>query len=166
MKTLFIHRHAKSDWGNHNLSDFDRPLNERGLRDAPDMASRLLDRGESIDHIISSPALRAITTARLVSKTLAFSESRIVEDKRIYDARVRDLLQVINETDDRFKSLILFGHNPGLSELTAYLSGMEAENLPTAGIAKISFDTDHWGAVSANTGKLLYIDFPKNQNPI
>jgi phosphohistidine phosphatase len=162
LKTLIIHRHAKSSWDDFSLSDFERPLNNRGEADAPDMGRRLKLQGIHIDHIISSPARRAIDTAHLVAAELHYPLSKIEQDQRIYHASVRTLLNVINQIDDKRRTAMIFGHNPGLTELIDYLTGSDIGNLPTSGQGIIDFDLDSWSEVSRSTGTLVHLDFPKN----
>lgn len=164
MKTLYLHRHAKSSWDHDDLTDFERPLNRRGLRDAPESGNKLAARGEKIDVFISSPAERAITTARAVVGALGISEKEIHEDRSLYLPAVNDILNVVNAIDDKADSAMLFGHNPGFSDAVGYFTGQHTDNLPTAGVVKIEFPFDSWKLVSGHTGELIYIDFPKNAN--
>ncbi len=163
MKKLFLIRHAKSDWADPGIKDFDRPLNHRGLRDAPVMAKRLKDTLSSVDLIVSSPALRAKATAIFFSEVYSFKKDEVVLDLRIYEAGLSQLLQVVNELDDRFHTILLFGHNPGFSELTTYLGGLHIE-MPTCSIAELDFDLKSWSLLSANTGKLSSFDYPKKEH--
>lgn len=163
MKYLFLNRHAKSDWGNRQMNDFDRPLNSRGMEDAPMMGKRLSERANEIDLIVSSPAKRAITTAKLMAKELGYSVENIQEEPKIYEAQVRELLKIVNSLDNDYNSVIMYGHNPGFTDLADYLTGAGVLNIPTCGICKISFDFDDWAEASAHTGKLEYFDFPKRE---
>lgn len=166
MKTIYFNRHAKSDWSNRELSDFDRPLNERGLRDAPIMGKRLKSRGESIGLFVSSPANRAIQTARMMSEVFGFPPEKILEVKRLYLPSTRDFLVSISQIDESQHSIILFAHNPGITEIVEYLSGVEIGNMPTCGIAKIEFPLAHaWQEISKGTGELRFFDYPKNEFP-
>lgn len=162
LKTLIIHRHAKSSWDDMSISDFDRPLNNRGMANAPVMGKRLRLQGLHIDLFISSPARRAIDTAKIVAAQLGYPASEIVEEHRIYMAGVQSLLKIINHISDAHHTAILFGHNPGLTELVDYLSGSDIGNLPTSGQAIIDFSTDSWAEISRGTGTLVHLDFPKN----
>lgn len=161
MKTLYLHRHAKSSWDHPGLSDFERPLNERGLRDAPEMGRRLKLRGDLPDGMVSSPANRAHTTARLVADAIGFPEKDIVRVDRLYLPSVSTILSVVNALNDKHNTVMLFGHNPGFTEAVGYLSGNDLQNLPTAGVARIDFPFDEWKLVSAQTGVCRYVDFPK-----
>lgn len=163
MKHLFLNRHAKSDWGQPGITDFERPLNKRGERDAPMMGERLAKRGENIDLVVSSPANRAITTARVIAKYINYPVEKIVEEPRIYEARVSELLKIVNHLDNKYNSVMLFGHNPGFTDFSDYLTGAGILNIPTCGICKITFNIDDWAEVSAHAGNMNYFDFPKRE---
>jgi phosphohistidine phosphatase len=159
MKTLLLLRHAKSDWENPNLSDFERPLNQRGLKTAPLMGKFIREKGLKIDLIISSPATRAHETARLVSeKAKLKADTRF--DERIYEASVGQLLQVVSETEDQVESLLMVGHNPGFSGLLQLLT-REFYNMPTAALAKINLDIKTWAEIRPGDGKLEFLQRPK-----
>jgi phosphohistidine phosphatase len=162
MKTLILHRHAKSSWDHPNLIDFERPLNNRGKHDAPEMGKRLLDKSEKVELFVSSPAVRAISTARLVAKELGYPVGKITEERNIYMAGVRTLLNVVNNLDDQINSVMLFGHNPGFTEFAEYLTDEYLGNIPTCGQVKITFSISTWKMVSQGTGKMEWFDFPKN----
>ncbi len=161
MRTLYITRHAKSSWDDPRMDDFDRPLNERGERDAPFMARIFKERGEPVDLLVSSPAKRAITTARTFAQELGVAEASIQEDRSIYLATVNTLLQVVNRLPDAHKRVMLFGHNPGFSELAELLSEAGTGELPTCSTVRIDLPVDEWKEVSAGLGTLVWLDFPK-----
>lgn len=161
MKTLFLNRHAKSSWASRETADFDRPLNDRGENDAPMMGKRLAKKEENIELFISSPAKRAITTAKAIAREVKYPPEDIVEMESIYHASVKELLRIVNSLDDSSSRVILFGHNPGFTDFADYLTGSGILNIPTCGICKIVFNIDHWAEVSAHTGYLAYFDFPK-----
>jgi len=163
MKHLFLNRHAKSDWAQTGLSDAKRPLNDRGLRDAPMMGNRLAERKENIELIVSSPATRALTTAVIIAEHILYPIEKIVQEPRIYEARVNDLLKIVNDLDNKYDSVILFGHNPGFTDFADYLTGAGILNIPTCGICKITFDISYWDEVSAHSGNMDYFDFPKRE---
>jgi phosphohistidine phosphatase len=161
MKKLFIMRHAKSSWGDASLSDFDRPLNERGQRAAQLMGKRMRDKGLEPSLIISSPAVRASETADLVKNAAKFScELRL--DERIYEASPRSLIQVAAEIDDTHDSAMLVGHNPGIEGFIHLLTGA-AHRMPTAAIAVIDLDIDSRQAISAGRGRLENLFRPKDE---
>src|SRR5262245_44557478 len=117
MKTLFLIRHAKSSWAEPGLSDRERPLNDRGRRDAPKMGKRLAKRDAVPDLILSSPAVRALETAEIIAEKLDYRRKDIVVVDRLYGVAADDLLALIQKLDDKLQRVMLFGHNPGLTEL-------------------------------------------------
>lgn len=162
MRTLTIIRHAKSSWADEGLTDFERPLNERGRRDAPIMAARLQQAVGQPNLLVSSPALRAITTARVFADVLGISTDSIALNAKIYDASVGTLMQIVQNMDAQYAHIALFGHNPGLSELSQRLARCDFSELPTCGMAHIVFDVDDWRDISANSGTLRYSSWPKD----
>jgi phosphohistidine phosphatase len=164
MKRLIIHRHAKSSWDHPELSDFDRPLNGRGLRDAVAMGQRLAARPIRIDLLVSSPAARAINTAQLAAAELSIPYEEIQQDRRIYFAAVPTLLSIVNGLNDKHTAVVIFGHNPGFSELAAYFTGQDLGDLPTAAQACITFPFESWMLASGGTGTLEWLDYPKLHN--
>lgn len=163
MKTLTIIRHAKSSWEQEGLHDFERPLNERGRRDAPVMAARLRQSAEVPELLVSSPALRAITTARVFAEGLGISTDAIQVQAKIYEASVTTLLKIVRSLDDHYTHAALFGHNPGLSDLSRKLANCDFDELPTCGMVQISLPAHHWRDVSASSGRLLYSSWPKDE---
>jgi phosphohistidine phosphatase len=162
MKQLIIVRHAKSDWGDFNLKDFDRPLNHRGHKNTPEMVERLVSKGIKPNAIISSPALRAITTAKYFASGWSLNADQLTTNASIYEANTKTLLNVINGLDDQFNCIALFGHNPGLTDLLNYLTDEYIANMPTCSVAIIEFPFDEWKLISGDTGKLILFDFPKS----
>ena len=160
MKELFIIRHAKSSWSNSQLRDFDRPLNERGKAAAPDMGERLMKAGITPDVIISSPANRAITTARLIARKFE-NKIKIIEESELYHASTFLLLKIINRLPDKFEKVFLVGHNPGLTDFAEYLSNEQFGNLPTTAVVGIRFEIDSWKIASGSTGTCFLYDYPK-----
>lgn len=161
-KKLLIVRHAKSDWGSITLKDFDRPLNQRGENNAPEMGKRLLEKNIIPDEIISSPALRALTTCKLITRALKLNEEAIKTNDKIYEATYQTLLSIINQFDNDKNLVALFGHNNGITDLTVYLTGADIFNIPTCGMVLIEFPFDNWNLVNKTTGTVLFFDFPKN----
>lgn len=163
MKTLTLIRHAKSDWGEPLLRDFDRPLNGRGKKDAPAMGRRLADLGFMPDLLVTSPAKRAMSTAKRITKAIGYPKQNIVTDERIYEAGLKTLMDVVNSLDDGADHVALIGHNPGFTELANHLTGKPIANIPTCGIVSIRFDLSHWGAVWEDSGQVVFFDYPKNR---
>jgi len=158
VRTLYLLRHAKSSWKDASLSDFERPLKRRGREAAQLVGERLAQEKLKNPVLICSPAVRTRETAELVLKS---SKLRVEErwDQRIYEASLRDLLQVVSEIPDDKKVAILIGHNPGFEELLAFLTG-ESRRMPTAALAKIMFDVS-WKDIEARSGKLDWFVTPK-----
>lgn len=160
MRDLFIIRHAKSDWS-FDVSDFDRPFNTRGFTDAAAIAEQLDNYLVKPHLLVSSPAKRAITTAQLFAGQLKIPIADIQTDQRIYEALPNTLLKVINEFDNAYQSIALFGHNPGLTLLSNYLTDEQIYNLPTCGLLHIRFDdTNDWASVSGGMGSQRWFVFP------
>jgi phosphohistidine phosphatase len=161
MKTLILVRHAKSSWEDKNSTDYERTLSNRGKKDAPFMAGILKDKNVKIDLILCSPAIRALTTAKIFAKELGIAEKEIVADKNIYEAGRKDLLKILLETDDSVDHLMLFGHNPGLTYLSNYLCNFETDNIPTCGIVCMQLDFDSWKYLGNKTCSLKFFEYPK-----
>ncbi|HYK76360.1 MAG TPA: histidine phosphatase family protein [Daejeonella sp.] len=162
MKQLLIIRHAKSDKGTGQI-DFDRPLNERGLKDAPKMAKRLAHKGIIPKQIVSSPAVRTMSTAVYFAKEFDIKASDILQEKAIYEASANTLLRVINQMDNSSDFTALVGHNPGLSDLALDLCHGDIQDIPTCGIVLIEFPFDKWAMISKGTGDLKLFDYPKKE---
>lgn len=162
MKTVYLIRHAKSDWGDPTLRDFDRPLNKRGNRDAPEMGRRLKSRNEIPDILVSSTAKRAAKTARKIAEQVNFEKNQILWEDDLYHASPETIINVINSLPDSAKSVFVFGHNPGMSYAAYSLSGLPVE-MVTCSICKIEFEVDTWEAVFPDSGHLVYHDYPKKE---
>ena len=161
MKTLFLVRHAKSSWENRNISDFERDLNDRGRRDAPFMAGILKKKKIKIDKLLTSPAKRALITAKIFANELKISEDEIINNDNIYEADRKDLLKIIMKADDKINNLMLFGHNPGLTYLSNYLCNYEVDNIPTCGIICMKLDFDSWKYLGNKSCSLNFFEYPK-----
>ena len=162
MKELILVRHAKSSWKDRTLDDRDRPLSKRGERDAPEMGARLARRKERPDLVVSSPAVRALETARIIARKLGYARKEIVIEEHLYGAGVAELLDVIRNVDESVATLMLFGHNPGLTELANHLGPRPIPNLPTCGVLHLRFETDIWPVVGHARGDEVLFDFPKS----
>lgn len=161
MKILTLVRHAKSSWKDSSLSDGERPLNKRGEHDAPMMAERIKDHGIRPSLIISSPAARAWTTARLIAEQISYPTEFLQRENKLYLASVDDLLDVVVAQDNGFNSLLIVGHNPGLTNFANFLSPGLTDNLPTAGVVSVQFDRDDWSLYEQPVTELLVHDYPK-----
>ena len=158
MKRLLLIRHAKATHET-GFIDFERPLQESGLYDAAVMAARLKDKGLIPQMLVSSPALRTISTANVFSQHLAIPHPQT--NRAVYEATKLELVKVINAFPDSCDFISLVGHNPGMSDLLYYLTG-QLQDVPTCATMLIEFDTDSWAEIIEDAGKLVYYDYPKS----
>ncbi len=163
-KTLFIVRHAKSSWDYENISDTDRPLKHKGIRDAYEMARRVHIERLIPELILSSPAIRALHTADIFVRVFEIKYTNLKIDERIYGSGVGVIKKLIGEQDDQFNRLMIFGHNPDFSELATVLSGKPYINIPTCGLVRLDFDVSTWASISKDNLKAMSMDFPKKEN--
>jgi phosphohistidine phosphatase len=165
MKSLYLLRHAKSSWAESGLSDQQRPLNKRGLGDAPTMGDRFRDRGESLDHIVTSPALRARQTAELFAENCGFDPDSIAVDTDLYFLGSGSIEDSIQRQDDHLQSLMLVFHNP---DITHFVNSIDYEfridNMPTCGLVKLACDIAQWRDWARASSAFDYFDFPKNDS--
>jgi phosphohistidine phosphatase len=163
MKEITLIRHAKSDWGEEFLKDVDRYLSARGLRDAYYMSEWYAKNNPKPDLILSSTATRALSTALIFSRALELPSAQITLEAKIYEANVSTLYSVLRAQNEAHKSILMFGHNPGFTEMCNELSDdLYFDNLPTCAIASYQFDIKNWKDLSAKKGRLNYYEFPKN----
>ena len=160
MKTLFLVRHAKSSRDDTAIPDKDRPLNDRGKRDAPKMGERLSKRDLKPDLILSSPARRALRTAEIIAKKLDYRLKDIVVDDRLYAGEADDLIRVIHKLGDKLERVMMFGHNPELTELAHRLSS-KITHMPTCAIAEFTFDAKSWSYIGKAKPSSVTLDYPK-----
>lgn len=163
MKTLYLVRHAKSSWDDPLLDDFSRPLNARGKRDAPTMGKRLKEKRVLLDLILSSPAERAIATAREIARILSCGEHKIKTLPELYHASPEKIMEVLKQTSDKVDKLMLVGHNPGLTEFIDSLTELDIDNVPTCGIAGFKLNIISWKALEMKEETLLFYDYPKSR---
>jgi phosphohistidine phosphatase len=160
MKTLYLARHAKSYWKDQSIPDFDRPLNSRGKRDAPFMGEVLKDKKVKPDLIISSPAKRTKKTAIEIASKIGYSEKKILYNEELYEASSNTIIKVLNKIDEKYNSVMIFAHNPGLTLLNNHISNNYIDNIPTCGIVALQLDKK-WNELSKNTCKFLFFEYPK-----
>lgn len=161
-KQLIVVRHGKSDWATGGIADFDRPLNHRGHKNAPEMADRLRKKSLIPNLLVSSPANRALTTAKHFADVWEMPQQEIQQEIDIYEANTTALLKVVNRLSNAYDRIALFGHNPGLTDFINYLADAHIYNMPTAGLVVIDFPVDDWAELSQHTGNLFLFDAPKN----
>lgn len=165
MKKIFLVRHAKSSWINNSITDYERPLNERGERDAPFMANLLFKKEKNIDIIVTSGANRALSTAKVFQKVYSFNEENIFIDKNIYQSTLEGLFNIIKNIDDTYSKVLFIGHNPGLTLISNYLSGRELFNIPTCGIVELNYKRESWKDVTKKSFDFVSFEFPKKYFP-
>jgi phosphohistidine phosphatase len=163
MKHLILLRHAKSSWKNSTLDDADRPLSERGERDAPHMGERLKSRAAQPTLLLTSPARRALRTAEIVGEMLGLGKNRTRTLTELYLATPDEIRGAIGAQDDAHACVLVVGHNPGLTDLVnELLPGLALDNLPTAGVVGIDLTASTWKSAAQARGRLAYLDYPKN----
>jgi len=162
MKTVFLVRHAKSNWKDSSLKDFDRPLNKRGKRDAPFMGKKLKERQVVPDLILSSPAKRAKKTATAIAEEIGYPKKKIRYDDKMYHSGARALLEIVRNQDDGHGTIMLFGHNPDLGDLAEMLLEKgPVYTIPTTGVYGIRFAVSSWKNVREGKGETVFFDYPK-----
>lgn len=162
-KTLILVRHAKSSWDDLTIKDFDRPLNDRGKRDAPVMAQRLLDRNISIDAFIASPAKRAKRTAEYFAKAYGRGKSDIIFFEELYLASPATFCEVISRTEDKYHHIAVFSHNNGITDFANTLADIRVDEIPTCGIFAVKIETGTWSSFETASKEFWFFDYPKNQ---
>lgn len=162
MKTLLLVRHAKSSWDNIDQQDIDRPLNERGKKDAPEMAKRLKDKGVKVDGWISSPARRARRTAVFFAEELGDKKEDILLIDELYMAGSSAFERVIASLPDKYDTVAIFAHNPGITEFANTLTNVHVDDMPTCAVYAVAGDTDKWATFRAGDKSFLFFDYPKN----
>jgi len=163
MKSLYLLRHGKSSWAEHGLSDQQRPLAKRGLHDAPMMGERFHSRGESLDRVISSPAVRAHTTAQLFCEACGFPPQDIETESDLYFLGSGSIGDVILGQDDQLRALMLVFHNPDITFFANSFEGaLRIDNVPTSGLIKLTCDIAQWRDWSRGNTAFEYFDYPKN----
>ena len=162
MKSLLIVRHAKSSWDSPTLRDFDRPLNERGLKDAPLMAQRKLDRKIHIDAFASSTANRALATALFFAKAFHQKEKEIIRIPKLYHAMPETFSEVIAEFNNYWNTVAIFSHNPGITDFANKLHVARIDNMPTCGVLGVHFMCYKWEDAMQAEKHFWLFDYPKN----
>ena len=165
MKTLLLVRHAKSSWDQPGLSDSERPLNERGKKDAPEMAARLKEKGLNIDHFVSSPAKRARKTARYFAEEFGQSKDDITLVEDLYLATQPAFASTVAGLDDRYDTVAVFSHNPGITDFASSLTNVKVHDMPTCAVFAVQAETDAWSGFHDAEKKFLFFDYPKNPLP-
>lgn len=164
MKTLYLLRHAKSSWNRPELRDFERPLASRGQGDIRKMGRRFKQAGRMVQCIVSSPAVRAKTTAMLFAKEIGFMEDQIAANPELYFAGTSMFLKAVRLVDEVYDSAMLVGHNPAITEFVNTMCGADIENIPTSGLVELRLPIEHWSDAEYGKAELIDFDFPKRKH--
>jgi len=163
VKNIYLIRHAKSSWKAPVPGDLERPLNKRGERDAQEMGKRLAERGILPQLLITSPAKRAMDTCRLIASALGFPLEKVIIQPDLYHADEEEFLKVIRDIPGTIQSAILFGHNPGITDVSNKLQGPFINEIPTCGLVGCSFNVSDWKNTRFEEGTLEFMDYPKKK---
>jgi phosphohistidine phosphatase len=161
MKKVFFIRHAKSSWNSEASRDIDRPLNKRGKRDAPLMASHLKSKIGSVDGIVKSPAQRITETVRPFIKAFEISNDHVLTQENLYGGGVFEMLEAIQVLPEDWNNIFIFGHNPGMTYAAHYFGGTNIENVPTCGIFEVQSETNDWADFRKENSTLVSFIYPK-----
>lgn len=164
MKTLLLIRHAKSSWKSEGLSDFERPLNERGKHDVPIMAHRIKNRSLQIDAFISSTAKRARKTAKIFMDNLGADENTIMLSPSLYEASLHTFKIVIENISNEYHTVAIFAHNPAITEFANSLECLQIYDMPTCSVYAVKINTESWSDLQVAEKEFLFFDFPKNED--
>lgn len=165
MKTVYFVRHAKSSWDHPGMRDIERPLNERGLRDAPFMAQLLAGKGVKLDKIISSPANRAYTTATFFASSFQIPVSDIMVHPDIYEAWPEQIMRIVHQLPDEWATVAIFGHNPTFTAIANMFADEPILNLPTCGVAQVEAPVAYWRDFQEHASPKVRYYFPKQYLP-
>lgn len=161
MKTLYLVRHAKSSW-EHLVDDFDRPLIERGILDAHNISMFLKNKEIQPQMLYSSPAARALQTAVIFARNLDVSYKNLSLEPVLYHIGAKDLLSWLRKRPENQDVIMVFGHNPGITDFVNKCIDHHIDNVPTTGVAHLEFDVDLWSQIDKKAD-LRAFDYPKNQ---
>lgn len=160
MKNLYLIRHAKSDWSDNSLSDFERGLNRRGEKAILTMAEVLKEKKIMPDLILSSSAKRAKLTAKGLAKNIGY-KGKIKYSDALYMAEPEEVISMIKEIEDQYDTVYIVGHNPETTELTDLMLDEYIDNVPTLGIVALNISIKHWGKIKSEKVKLDFFIYPK-----
>ncbi|MBS1917799.1 MAG: histidine phosphatase family protein [Bacteroidetes bacterium] len=162
MKSLLIIRHAKSSWDSSVLNDFDRPLNDRGKKDAPEMAQRLTEKNITIDAFVASPAKRAKKTAEFFIEKFKRDKKEIIFIPSLYHAPVEIFNQVVSGLNDAHNSVAIFSHNPGITSFVNSLTDVKLDNMPTCSVFAVTAETNSWSNFFSVKKEFWFFDYPRS----
>lgn len=158
MKKLILVRHGKSSW-EYSVSDRDRPLSERGIRDALLVSGKALSQNIRIDAVFSSPANRALHTSTIFLRQLEFPLSKFHLANELYDFSGDDVLRFVQNLDNNLDTVMIFGHNHAFTHIANSLGNTYIDNVPTSGLVDLEFDIEDWSKISK--GATTQTIFPK-----
>ena len=161
MKQLIIVRHAKSSWDNFELSDHDRPIKGIGVRKTDKIIKFLKDESVNPDLIITSTAVRAHGTAKLIADGIGYNSDSIEKRKTLYHAGEEDIYGELFSINNSFNSLMLVAHNPTLTDFVNNFISPKIGNLPTTGVVCIEFKTNNWENIGDAKFKVKFVIFPQ-----
>ncbi|MFC7357328.1 SixA phosphatase family protein [Jejudonia soesokkakensis] len=159
MKTLYMVRHAKSSW-KHDVIDHQRPLKKRGENDATLVSEKIATEVPAPQKMISSDAVRALTTATYFKKTFGISEDDFSTNHDLYDFSGQNVMKIIKNLDDTLDRVMIVGHNHAFTSVANMLGNSYIENVPTCGFVMLEFETDSWSNIT--TGKTARTLFPRD----
>lgn len=162
MKTLWLVRHAKAE--KEGKKDFDRDLTKKGREDAEKMGSVLKRRNITLDLIISSPAIRALTTAKIFARQLGYDKDKIMVESALYSFDLEQMIAITEKTDDHISSLLIVSHNPTAAQMVMKLCNTEIEKFPTSGVFQLEMNAQSWSNAAEGNFKIVFSDFPKNHS--
>jgi phosphohistidine phosphatase len=163
-RTLVMIRHAKSSWANPLQSDFERPLNERGKREAPEMANKLKQAGIAPDLVICSTAKRTRQTAKRICEVLGYDLAHVKWEEKLYHCIPSVFEELLYEVGDKVKTVFIIAHNPGITEFVNHLSpAFSIDNMPTCGIACAHFDSAEWNMFPLVEKEVFLFEHPEKE---
>lgn len=165
MKKLYLVRHAKSSWKDMSLDDIDRPLNKRGKRDAPFMGQLMKEKNIVPDRLITSPAKRAKDTGIAFAKALGAKQDKFEIDPKVYEATVTDLISLIQNWNNEWSTVLLFGHNYTYTMFANYYANPPIDNVPTGAVVAIEFEVEEWKDVNLENGRVVFFEYPRKYFP-
>ncbi len=164
-RTLVMIRHAKSSWANPLQSDFDRPLNERGKREAPEMAEKLKQAGIAPDLIICSTAKRTRQTAKKIAEVLGYDYANIRWEEKLYHCISSVFEEMLYEVGDKVKTVFIIAHNPGITEFVNQLApGFVIDNMPTCAVACARFEAEEWNRFPVVDRNVFLFEYPDKKH--
>jgi phosphohistidine phosphatase len=164
MKTLFIVRHGKSSWDSPDLPDKKRLLLNKGINRTRKIGKYLADNDIKVDLIISSPAVRAYETAKIIASEIHYPTEKIEIIDSIYGSDEETILEIIENIPNDINSVMIFGHNPTFTHFSNYFLKEKLDWLPTSGMVSISFKTDNWNKIAKAKRKINFVLTPKSIN--